>query len=182
MNFELFFKQVIKVFEEEKIQYAFVGGFALGIMGILRSTMDLDFLLLTEDLDKADKILSDNMYTCIYKSDNISQYSSEIRELGHVNFIHAFRPLSKNMLARATRFTVFEKYSVPVLTPEDIIGLKIQAIANDPTREPFDYQDMRLLLEYKKKNNMIIEWELLTDYFEIFHKQPLLNQLKKEFI
>lgn len=182
MNFELFFKHVITSFEESEIRYAFVGGFALGIMGILRSTMDLDFLLFTDDLDKADNILTQNMYTCVHRSENISQYSSEIRELGHVDFIHAFRPLSKNMLNRASRFTVFEKYSVPVLTPEDIIGLKIQAIANDPTRETEDYQDMRLLLEYKKQNDMTIDWELLSDYFNLFKQESLLNQLKNEFI
>jgi hypothetical protein len=181
MNFELVFQQVIKSFEVENLEYGLIGGFALGVMGILRSTIDMDLLLLVDDLDKADRILTNCMYKRDYTSENVSQYSSDIKELGHIDIIHAFRQLSKEMLARKTKFTVFDKYTVSVLLPEDIIGLKIQAIANDPSREPFDFQDMRLLLEYKTRKKQPIDWDLLLDYFSLFNRQDLLNKLREEF-
>ncbi len=85
------------------------------------------------------------------------------------------------MLSRVERFRVFNTYMVPVLSPEDIIGLKVQAIANDGTREATDMYDMRLLLEYQLQSKRAIDWELLDEYFSLFNKQTLLNTLKKEF-
>ena len=58
MDFQLVFEKVISSFEKENLQYGLIGGFALGVMGILRSTMDIDILLLVDDLDKADGILT----------------------------------------------------------------------------------------------------------------------------
>jgi predicted nucleotidyltransferase len=85
------------------------------------------------------------------------------------------------MLTRVQSFTVFDQYSVKVLSPEDIIGLKVQAIANEPSRHAADFQDMRLLLKYKKMNQQNVDWELLKDYFDLFNKQNLLVQLRNEF-
>ncbi len=70
---------------------------------------------------------------------------------------------------------------IPVLSPEDIIGLKVQAIANDAQREPNDICDMRLLLEYQLHRKKLIDWELLDEYFSLFNKQALLATLKKDF-
>jgi len=181
MDFELVFEKVIKSFKEENIQYGLIGGFALGVMGILRATMDIDFLLLVDDLEKVDSILTKSMYKCVYKTANISQYSSDLKVLGNIDIIHASRKLSREMLARVKYFNVFEKYSVPVLSPEDIIGLKVQAIANDASREACDFNDMRLLLEYQTRTKEIIDWELLTEYFALFDKQELLCALENEF-
>ena len=69
-------------------------------MGILRSTMNIDFLLLVDDTDIVDKILIKSMYHCVYKTENISQYSSDIKALGNIDIIHAFRKLSQKMLSR----------------------------------------------------------------------------------
>jgi len=63
MDFQLVFEKVISSFEKEDLQYGLIGGFALGVMGILRATMDIDILLLADDLDRADKILTGCMYS-----------------------------------------------------------------------------------------------------------------------
>lgn len=158
-----------------------IGGFALGVMGILRSTMDLDILLLVNDLDKADKILTGCMYSCVHRSPHLSQYTSGLKSLGSIDILHASKTISKEMLSRVERFRVFNKYMIPVLSPEDIIGLKVQAIANDAQREAADIYDMRLLLEYQLQRKRHIDWELLDEYFSLFDKQTLLASLKKDF-
>ena len=77
MDFQLVFGKVISSFEKEHLQYGLIGGFAMGVMGILRSTMDIDILLLVDDLETADRILTDCMYSCVHRSANVSQYTSE---------------------------------------------------------------------------------------------------------
>lgn len=181
MDFQLVFEKVIFSFEKENLQYGLIGGFALGVMGILRATMDIDILLLVDDLDKADKILTGCMYVCVHRSPHLSQYASEIKPLGSIDILHASKTISKEMLSRVERFKVFNKYMIPVLSPEDIIGLKVQAIANDAQREATDIYDMRLLLEYQMQRKKRIDWELLDEYFSLFNKQALLSTLKKDF-
>ncbi len=47
------FKQVLRFlifeFDKHNIDYALIGGFALGILGIIRATMDMDFLVKKDD-------------------------------------------------------------------------------------------------------------------------------------
>ena len=181
MDFQLVFEKVISSFEKENLQYGLIGGFALGVMGILRSTMDIDILLLVDDLDKADGILTGCMYTCVHRSPHLSQYASELKALGSIDILHASKTISKEMLSRVERFRVFNTYMIPVLSPEDIIGLKVQAITNDAQREAADIYDMRLLLDYQLQRERPIDWELLDEYFSIFNKGALLATLKKDF-
>ena len=181
MDFQLVFAKVISSFENEGLHYGLIGGFALGVMGILRATMDIDILLLVDDLDKADKILTGCTYSCVHRSPHLSQYASEMKPLGSIDILHASKTISKEMLSRVERFQVFNKYMIPVLSPEDIIGLKVQAIANDAQREAGDINDMRLLLEYQQQRKRLIDWELLEEYFSLFNKQAVLATLKKDF-
>ena len=44
-------------FEKNNIPYAIIGGFAVGALGIPRSTIDLDFLVSSETLHKVEAIM-----------------------------------------------------------------------------------------------------------------------------
>ena len=46
------FKNIIKVLEEENIDYAVCGGMAMAIHGFLRATVDIDIILLQENIKK----------------------------------------------------------------------------------------------------------------------------------
>ena len=46
------FKIIIKVLEEENIDYAVCGGMAMAIHGFLRATVDIDIILLQENINK----------------------------------------------------------------------------------------------------------------------------------
>lgn len=52
--------------------------------------------------------------------------------------------------------------TLPVATIEDIIGLKIQALVNDPARAVGDWNDIRLLLESAHTQGLRLDWELLS--------------------
>ena len=71
MDFEKVLETLIREFTNAKIRYALIGGFALGAMGILRSTMNLDFLVDSRDLEKIEKILNQYDYNCLYKTENV---------------------------------------------------------------------------------------------------------------
>ena len=65
-----------------------------------------------------------------------------------------------------------------VLQPEDLIGLKLQALVNDPRREIREIEDMRALLAASKLEGRSVDWELLEDYFSLFERDALLQELR----
>jgi len=179
MDFKTTLGFILEGFQKENIRYGLIGGFALGLLGVSRSTIDLDFIVHRDDLIKIDKIMKSNGYECIYKSDNVSQYVSAIRIFGEVDFIHAFREASIGMLERAKELDIFEgKLKIRTLIPEDIIGLKIQAIANDPTRAAKEYLDIEALMEHYGRN---LDWSLIEDYFSIFEQKEKFLELKTKY-
>jgi predicted nucleotidyltransferase len=76
------------------------------------------------------------------------------------------------MLTRALRMD-FEGYSASVARPEDIIGLKLQALANDATR-PSDAADIRELLRLHLKT---MDLELVREYFQLFGREAELDAI-----
>lgn len=179
MDFKAVLSTIIKRFNEEHIDYALMGGFALGVLGISRATVDLDFLLNRNDLPMVDKIMKEMGYECVYKSEDVSQYVSGVKIFGEVDFLHAFREISCQMLKRAMGKDIFEgSLKIRVLRPEDIIGLKLQAVANDETRTMREYLDIEALMEYYKLN---LDWSLMEEYFTLFNQTEKFMELKKRF-
>lgn len=78
-------------------------------------------------------------------------------------------------MQRARKRAVFNgEYQVKTLRPEDLIGLKIQAISNDPgNRYPVDAPDIHKLLALHRDK---MDMELVREYFRIFDKENLLDE------
>ncbi len=178
MDFQRAIDEVCGQLDQAGLHYALIGGFAMAMRGVQRATVDLDFLLLLEDLEKADEILQATGYNRYYHSDNISHYRSEAPGTGRIDLLHAFRGPSIGMLDRAERLAITPERTVPVLQSEDIIGLKIQATVNDPQRETQDWLDIRLLLQSAAHNGLAIDWHLIEDYLDIFKMSERLSELK----
>jgi len=70
-----------------------------------------------------------------------------------------------------------ETISIKILKIEDLIGLKVQAMANDEARKPIDLADIRALIGLCKTE---INWPLLEKYFAMFGFQELLKDLRRD--
>ena len=179
------FKKVLILLNKEltanDIHWALIGGFAMAAHGVLRTTLDIDLLVLAQDMNNADTILTNNNYKCFYKSENVSQYVSNLKPLGRIDVLHAFREISISMLNRAKKIKLFENIEIPVLIIEDIIGLKIQAMANDKKLKLSEMNDIDLLIKQKIKQNSNIHWELLREYFELFKMQNIYKEFRQEY-
>ena len=179
MDFNIVLGLMLEGFQKGGIRYGLIGGFALGALGLPRSTVDLDFLVHRDDLNKINKIMKSNGYECVYQSENVSQYVSSVKIFGEVDFLHAFREISIGMLERAKELDVFEgKLKIRVLLPEDIIGLKLQAAENDSTRITQEYLDIESLMGYYGNN---LNWETIEDYFSIFDQKEKFFELRSRY-
>lgn len=168
---------IVADFEKNDVNYAIIGGFAIGALGIPRSTIDLDFLVPSDALYKVEAIMLAMGYKKAFSSENASQYVSPSAEMGEVDFLHAFRPISIKMLAEAETLPVFGREArVKVLKAEDIIALKLQSITNNPARLAKDNSDIEELMKTIKLN-----WETLKTYFELFGLNERFLELRDKY-
>lgn len=177
MDFRTVLRLIEKDFSRENIRWALIGGFALGALGVHRATIDLDFIIHRGDWEKVDKIMKTHTYRCAYKSDEVAQYVCQAKIFGEIDFILAHRNISCKMLERAQEKEIFSR-TVKVLRPEDVIGLKIQALANDETRASREYSDIESLLGLYKKE---LDWALVEEYFSLFDLGHKYQEYKKRY-
>ena len=179
MNFNAVVKRLLEGFQEKNIRYALIGGFALGAYGIPGATIDIGFLVHYDDLSRVKELMESYDYECIFQTENVSQYVSPLEFFGEVDFLHAFRKISLGMLERATEKEILgEKLKIKVLRVEDIIGLKVQAAANNENRSNQEYADIEALISQFKTN---LDWELVKEYLSMFDQYPLFEKLKGKY-
>lgn len=150
----------------------------MALRGVQRATVDLDFILLLDDLDRADAIFREHGYKRAFHSENVSHYISDDLELGRIDILHAFRGPTLSMLERSNRIDVADGLNLPVVQIEDIIGLKVQAAVNAPRRQHSDWTDIRTMVETCSEQNIQIDWPLLEDYLGIFGLESKLETMK----
>lgn len=179
VDFELVLKRVLAEFDRDQIRCAVIGGFALGVLGVPRQTMDLDFLVHRDDLTKLDIKLASLGYERVFHTENVSQYRHRDGAWGSLDFIHAFRQISLAMLQRAKSYPVFgATQNVKAVDAEDLIGLKVQAMCNDSTRTAQERADIeRLMTHYGKR----LEWERIEEYYELFGLGEEAKRLRERF-
>ena len=179
MDFELVLKRLLAEFDREQIRYAAIGGFALGVLGVPRQTMDLDFLVHRDDLTKLDVIVGGLGYERVFRSENVSQYRHQNGAWGSLDFVHAFRQISLAMLQRAESYPVFGgAQSLKAADAEDVIGLKVQAMCNDVTRGAQERADIeRLMNRYGKR----LDWARVEEYYKLFGHGEEMKSLKERF-
>lgn len=179
MNFLKVIETVTRELDALEVRYALIGGFAMALRGVQRSTVDMDFILALDDLKKAEQVLTTHGYRRAFQSENVSHYLSDDDEFGRIDILHAFRSPTLQMLERADTIDVSPGLSLPVVKLEDIMGLKIQAAVNDPRRATRDWSDIRIMLETCAELGQSVDWDLLGDYLALFQLRDRLSELKE---
>lgn len=178
MDFVRVLKELVGAMEAKGLHYALIGGFAMSLRGVQRATADLDFILLLDDLATADTWLLGHGYQRVFRSENVSHYESADHAWGRIDILHAFRKPSLSMLQRAEAIEVESGFSIRVARSEDIIGLKVQALSNNPARAESDWHDIRLLVRAARATGSALDWDLIRDYFALFGREHELAALR----
>ena len=152
-------------------RYALFGGLALSAHQLPRATQDIDFLLNRLDADIVDALLISLGYRCIHRSEDAANYR---RGVAAIDFIYAYRARAL-VLIETAQTRQLGAQSLNVVTVEGLIGLKLQALANDPRRVQ-DLVDIRNLIEKHRAKLNLAE---LYDYFLLFDRAALYDELIK---
>jgi hypothetical protein len=178
MDFIAVLEFLLGLFEKEKVDFAFIGGVALQMAGVERATGDVDFLILTEDVVKIKPGMIARGYKVVADTEDSLCFQGDKAAWGRVDFLLAHRRHAKDMLKRAqVREGLMGKYRYKVATPEDVIGLKVQAMANSPHRWEKDRPDIKALLNLHGDK---LDMGRVREYFKIFEMEPELEKILEE--
>jgi hypothetical protein len=110
--------------------FALIGGLALAPYKVIRATRDIDLLTDARMAEPIHSALLALGYQCLHRSADAGNYH---RDDERVDLIYAHRPAALRLLASAgPRQTPFGQLNV--VSPEGLIGLKLQGYVNNPRR------------------------------------------------
>ena len=162
-------KQVLPVFSALETPPALIGGLALAAHRVVRATSDVDFLVAAADADHVHDLLLSLGYRCIHRSQDAANYA---RSDERFDLLYAYRPIASRLLSQApTRQTPIG--SLRIISAEGLIGFKLQALCNDPSRVR-DLDDIRQLLQ---ANLGQLDMAEVKQYFTLFEREELLDEL-----
>ncbi len=157
-----------------RFRVALIGGFALPFFDVQRATGDVDFLADAAGAKPLHEALAAAGAKCPHRSDDAANYEGVGGRLCSGDFIFASRPRARGMLGRAkTRLLRGGRGRVPVVDAEGLIGLKLQALANDPRRRQ-DAADIDALFATRGKS---LDVGRLRDYYRLFDREHELDEL-----
>ena len=154
------------------VGFALIGGLALASHKVIRATQDVDLLAEAERADDIDAQLTQLGYRCLHRSADAANYG---RDDERVDFLYASRPIARHLLATARELKT-ALGDLRVVSAEGLIGFKLQALVNDPSRTR-DLEDIRALL---RANRGTLDTAELRRYFGLFDRDALLDELLRE--
>ena len=168
---------VLAVARRARFRVALIGGFALPFYGVQRATGDVDFLVDAGGSDALHDALLAAGARCLHRSADAANYATGSSRLAPVDFIVARRARARKMLERTrSRLLRAARLRVPVVDAEALIGLKLQALANQPRRTQ-DAADIQALFAARWKS---LNVDIFRDHYRIFDREHDLDRLLAE--
>ena len=152
--------------------YALIGGLALASHNVIRATQDVDLLVDLEYAEAIEVQLTKLGYRRVHRSGDAANY---LRNDERVDLLYAHRPIARRLLAGA-RTLATSLGELRVISAEGLIGFKLQGLMNDPRRTQ-DLEDIRALLKANRKN---LDIGQVREYFRLFDREPLLDDLLQD--
>jgi hypothetical protein len=164
--------QVTAALSQIGARYALIGGLALAPHHVIRATQDIDLLVDAQCAEAVDAKLVELGYRCLHRSADAGNY---VRDDERIDLLYAHRPIARRLLAAAAELST-SLGAVRVISTEGLIGFKLQGLVNDPRRTQ-DLEDIRALLRANRGHLDLTE---VREYFDLFDRGPLLDELLRE--
>jgi 5,10-methenyltetrahydromethanopterin hydrogenase len=169
MNIKEQLEQIASSLNNEHIPFALIGGLAVGALGFQRFTNDIDLLIDGTMRTDVKRIFLAQGYSVFFESPEFLRLHSNGSPL---DIMFANREISKNMLQSAK--PIPGNASIKCLSPESIIGLKIQSYATNPKRSLKERADIQALIERHH-----INWDEIKSYADAFDKWSDIVEIRK---
>jgi len=160
-----------RALSERTIQHALIGGLALSVHGAARATVDLDWIADGFRAHDVDALMHSSGYDVVHRTQNVGNYVSDDPVKGRIDFLFVRREHGTAILNRAADHEVLGEV-VRVVEASDLIGLKVQAYANNPARMGREEADIERLLRFGNVNMARVR-----EYFRLFECEHDLDRI-----
>jgi hypothetical protein len=138
-------------FKKAKISCVLIGGFAVNYYGATRHTADVDFLISTEDSEKASKLLRKAGFKQSVSQDVFARFGDNRSYFMDIDFMFVDKETLGEITREGKKAKVAGKeFIVPSLN--HLIALKLHSIKFNPIRELTDLPDVVRLIQVNKVN------------------------------
>jgi hypothetical protein len=172
MSLKEVFQSVSEYFLRERLDYAVIGAFALYGYGYVRATSDIDFITRLQNQNKIVGFLENLGFETLNRSDGFSNHLHPIGAT-RVDMMYVDGPTADEFFKSTTKSVLFNDMSVPIVSAEHLIALKLFAAHNNPDRLFKELSDIKELTIRSKTNGItvrkyFIKYGLEKYYHEIF--------------
>lgn len=174
-------KSICESFNEHQVKYCITGGIAVSLMAEIRTTKDIDFVILLKEgeketiipiLNKAVKLIQSHEEVMVRDGISIWRHnilSSDRKKVISIDLILANSEYLKNVLDRSREIRLLG-INTYLIAPEDLIILKLIS---------FRKQD-ELDIESLINSGETIDWKYLEEHIERFKlNRDFIDQLKQ---
>jgi predicted nucleotidyltransferase len=156
-------------FTERRIEHALIGGVAVSLHGVIRATRDLDILVDSARASDADAVMRELGFETLARN---AVFGNDLVGPLRVDLLFTQGRHTQAMLQRAAAIQI-RGGDTKLVRPEDLIGLKLQALANRPDRGAGRADIEGLLRRFHADMDM----DLVREYFALFGKETELDAL-----
>ncbi len=175
MKFKKVFKTIVNFFEEENIDYALIGAFALKAYGYARFTRDLDFIARKKDKNRIKAFVESLGYETIYESAGFSKHVHPLSSPGRIDFVYVSGNTAETVFSEVRKMDVLADIKVQVVSPQHIAALKVFAIKNDPERLHSEMADLKALIDLG-----VVGEETVKSYFKKWNLLEVYNRVRSK--
>ena len=183
MSFIECLRKICKLLDKNKIEYVIVGGLATILLGVQRTTLDIDIiinLIFEDEVRKLVKVLKEanfnaNLYEALEAFKERGHFTAISEEGRIIDFKYAKSNLDILTLKRKMFIEVLQT-KIPISPLEELITAKLKIL-----RSQKDVEDaLQLMYIYIDK----IDWKLLRKYVgddPLKYANKILSTIMKEF-
>ncbi len=146
MNFAGVLQAVTDFLEGQGARHAVIGGVALAMYGLPRTTVDLDLVVDFAVQDALIRWLEARGYRTLHRSGGYSNHSHSDPAQGDLDFVYVRGETAEKLFGACRRVPGPGGREAPVPSPEHLAALKVAALKNDPERVFRDQEDLRFLV------------------------------------
>ena len=140
------FKLLTKFFEQENLDYAVIGAFALYAYGYTRATCDIDFITRIEYQKRIIEYLESLGFETLNRSEGFSNHLHPIGSM-RIDLVYIGGETANIVFKSTKKKLLLENLELPVVSHEHLIALKLFAIQNEPNRRYKELADIKEIFQ-----------------------------------
>jgi hypothetical protein len=171
MSLKEAFQSVSEFFIRERLDYAVIGAFALYGHGYVRATQDIDFITRLQYQNKIIRFLVSLGFETLNRSDSFSNHLHPIGAT-RVDMMYVDGPTADEFFKSTMKMVLFNDITVPIVSAEHLIALKLFAAQNNPDRLFKELSDIKELIVRTKVNSITVK-----KYFVKFGQEKYYDEI-----